>query len=391
MSLETEGIIDPSEVFLDENNNPVAPGEFGGNPANPAGIPPTNDPPKGDPPAPADKPGDKPADKPGESPAPGADPAQPGELDRSTFANPAAYAMKWLGYETDEIDFGDGVAVKLDELTPEQQTDVLMNQLETVVDAYESALQEANSGSPQLQDDFQRQVFDFMKSGGSPKELAQYILDNDPSGTQTLSDEQIVRKHLTETMGLEGDELEDEVKFLKDGNRLDAYTARAKKYFQGKGTDLSGLSASQQERIAKAEQDSVQAWEDERAKVTEHSTQTKDIGGIPLNQEAKDFITSQITPKSHSEDSEFISKLNSPSQLFRLAFLDNYFEDIMDNVKSTYFEMGKNSMKPPGEGLSKDPIKVRSFRTPGQSGRPAAVTADGKVDLDKVVNSSLQI
>ncbi len=377
--VDNNDIIDPEEVFLGEDNKPLGENDFGGNPK-PASTE-------------EEPPGDADLFAPLATNDPLAGDANPeGDSDRNNYSNPAEYAMRWLGHESDEIDFGDGVKVKLNELTPEQQSDVLLSQLENVVDAYEVALKEANSGTPQLQDDFQKQVWEFLQSNGDPKQLAQFILDNDPeSMSSSMSSEDIVKRHLTETMGLEGEELEEEVKFLKDGNRLDAYSTRARKYFSDKGTDLSGLTDSQRSQLAAYDQIEIQKYEDEKTKVMNLSTKVKDLSGIPVTKEINDFIATQITPKSYKEDSDFVKNLDNPEKLYRLAFLDNYFEDIVDNLKQTYFEMGKSSIAPASDNLSKEPIRVRSFRSQGTVQRPSAVTKDGKIDFDALLKADVSI
>lgn len=368
-------IIDPSEVFLGEDGTVMDPNDFlGGDPnrqSPPAGDPASDDPPAGDPPA--------------------ADPPSGGD-DPVAYANPAEQALKWLGYESDEVDFGEGNVVKLNELSPEQQADVLAGQLETVVNAYEAEIQNLKTGTPQLETEYQRQVFEFLKGNGDPIKLAEYILQNNPSSmVNTMSDEDVVRKHLGDSMGLEGQDLEDELKFIKDGERLTTYAERARKALEAKGVDLSGLNAEQRQAIQNQEQQAIQEFENEKTQVINFVSSVKDVSGIPVTKDVSDYISTQILPSTHNEDSAFLKSLNNPQKLYRLAFLDNYFEDVVDNLKKTYFEMGKGSVAPPSQGLQKEPIQVRSFRSGSTAAKNSVMDKNGKVDLDKLINAGQTI
>lgn len=367
---QVNDIIDPSEVFLGEDGNVMDPNDFLG------GDPNRQEPPAGDPPL---------SDPPADDPPPGGD-------DPKEYSNPAEQALKWLGYESDEVDFGEGNVVKLNELSPEQQADVLAGQLETVVNAYEAEIQHLKTGTPQLDTDYQRQVFEFLKANGDPKKLAEYILQNDPASmVKTMSDEEAVRKHLGDSMGLEGQDLEDELKFIKDGERLNTYAERARKALEAKGVDLSGLNTEQRQAIQNREQEAIDAFEAEKTQVINFVGSVKDISGIPVTKEVSDYISTQILPSGHNEDSAFLKSLNNPQKLYRLAFLDNYFEDVVDNLKKTYFEMGKGSVAPPSQGLQKEPIQVRSFRTGSTAAKNSVLDKNGKVDLDKLINSPQSI
>lgn len=382
MTNGTNDIIDPEEVFLGDDNTPVEGEKFlGGDPAsNPA--PPAN--PDPEPPAP-DK--DPPAP---DNPNP--DPDKPEGLKPEDYSNPAEYALKWLGYESDEVDFGDGNVVKLNELTSEQQADVLANQLERVVETYEAELQRVREEGPELSQPLAKQVFEFLKKNGDPVELAKYILENNPTAlATTLSPEDMVRRHLGETMNLEGDELEAEVNFLKENGRLDTYAERAKKYLEGKGVDLNGLTQEQQNKLNQQAQAELEEFEVQKTDVLNYVSAAKEVAGIPVKKEINDFIASQILPTDPSQPSPFLQQLDNPAKLHRLAFLDNYFEDIVENLKTTYFEMGKSSVTPASEVLKKEPIPVRSFRSSSNSNRSPAVGADGKVDLDRLVKTDIEI
>lgn len=379
MTNGTNDIIDPEEVFLGDDNTPVEGDKFlGGDPAK-SQAPPAN-------------PNPEPSGSDNDPPAPDNPNPDDQQLNPEDYSNPAEYAMKWLGYESDEVDFGDGNVVKLKELTAEQQADVLANQLQNVVQSYETELQRVREEGPELDQPLAKQVFEFLKKNGDPVELAKFILENNPSAlATTLSPEDMVRRHLGETMNLEGDELEAEVNFLKENGRLDTYAERAKKYLEAKGVDLKGLTQEQQNKLNEQAQAELQEFEVQKTDVLNYVAAAKDVAGIPVKKEINDFIASQILPPDPSQPSPFLQQLDNPAKLHRLAFLDNYFEDIVENLKTTYFEMGKSSVTPASEVLKKEPIPVRSFRSSSNSNSSSAVGADGKVDLDKLVKTDITI
>lgn len=222
------------------------------------------------------------------------------------FVNKLDEVLKKSGYDVSEIDFGDGVVKPISELTEEEQIEILVQQLANL---------QPQPATPQsnLSPDEQNLV-DFLRSGKSPRELAETILESDLSYKYSkMSDEDVVREYLTKDKpSYTPEEIEEEIEDMKSrGTKL----AR-----EAKDIRLKYASTAQ---IPQTEP-SVD-FEQEKTELLTYAQKVD----VPVS--IKNDVLNFILPKSQNEESELIKYMTTPDALFNIGYLLTQYENIQRN------------------------------------------------------------
>ena len=218
------------------------------------------------------------------------------------FVNKLDEVLKKVGYDISEIDFGDGNVKSISELTDEEQIEILVQQL---------SQQSSQSQGPQLSQD-ELNLVEFLRSGKTPRELAESILESDLSFKYSkMSDEDVVREYLTkEKLSYTPEEIEEEIEEMKSrGTKL----AREAKDIRLKYTSTA--------QIPQVEPDV-----DYEKEVGDLITYAK---GVDVPASVKNDVLNYIIPKSKMEESELIKYMSTPDALFNIGYLLTQYDNIL--------------------------------------------------------------
>lgn len=222
--------------------------------------------------------------------------------DSPVFVNKLDEVLKKVGYDISEIDFGDGNVKPISELTDEEQIEILVQQL---------TQQSSQSQGPQLSQD-ELNLVEFLRSGKTPRELAESILESDLSFKYSkMSDEDVVREYLTkEKLSYTPEEIEEEIEEMKSrGTKL----AREAKDIRLKYTSTA--------QIPQVEPDV-----DYEKEVGDLITYAK---GVDVPASVKNDVLNYIIPKSKMEESELIKYMSTPDALFNIGYLLTQYDNIL--------------------------------------------------------------
>lgn len=216
------------------------------------------------------------------------------------FVNKLDEVLKKVGYDISEIDFGDGIVKPISELTDEEQIEILVQQLS----------QQTKESLPQLSED-ETKLVEFLRSGKSPRELAESILESDLSYKYSkMSDEEVVREYLTkEKPTFTPEEIEEEIEDMK-----------------GRGTKLAREAKDIRTKFSSTAQlplvDPDVDFEKEKADLITYAT------NVQVPAQVKNDILNFILPKNGLEESELIKYMSTPDALFNIGYLLTQFDNI---------------------------------------------------------------
>lgn len=216
------------------------------------------------------------------------------------FVNKLDEVLKKVGYDISEIDFGDGNIKPISELTDEEQIEILVQQLS----------QQTKESLPQLSED-ETKLVEFLRSGKSPRELAESILESDLSYKYSkMSDEEVVREYLTkEKPTFTPEEIEEEIEDMKGrGTKL----AREAKDIRTKFSSTA--------QLPQVEPDVD--FEKEKADLITYAT------NVQVPAQIKNDVLNFILPKNGLEESELIKYMSTPDALFNIGYLLTQFDNI---------------------------------------------------------------
>lgn len=316
-----------------------------------------------------------------------------GNEDDEEYTNEAEYILRKMGYDKDEIDFGGDIGkVKISDLTPEQQVIVARQEFDSMIESFEERLKEAESKGVQFEDKQAQQILEYLKEGGDIKKLAKEILSRDPAAqAKMLSDEDIVKMGLKkEFPEFSEEEINEEFKDLatKDGavaRRAKALRTRMEK----QQPDFSDLTEGERKAREEGIQAEVNQFKAESENIRKVAKTIKEIAGVPIGDQHREFLLNKVIPSKMEDDSEFIQGLSKPDKLLRLQFLDTYAEKLAEYHYKRGLEAAKakNGKKDESE-LSDEPIRTYSGgKGKTKSSTTAKRTIDDFPSFDAFVNA----
>lgn len=340
-----------------------------------------------DTPAPdADK--DKDKDK---APVVDPDKDKPADDDTEEYDNPAAYILKRNGYENDEVDLGGDLGkVKIADLTPEQQIDVMVEEFDSTVDKLEAEIKTLKERAPELkfEDPAHQQIVDYLKEGGDIKKLAKEILSKDPAAqAKMLSDAEVVKLGIKKSYpSYTEQDVDDEFKEMTPAQV--ARRAKADRTrMESEKPDFSNLTAEQKAANDRATLQVIADFEKDVNNVKEVAKKMTSIANLPVNDKMKDFLLSQVIPKTVNEDSVFMKNLDdNPEKLLTLQYWDTYGEKLIQQTADFYYKKGIKDANGGKEKLSDTPIRTYSSGVKGSTAKQPK-TIEEIADFEAFLNA----
>jgi hypothetical protein len=296
--------------------------------------------------------------------------AQPkGDEKTNQYRNDAEYVLRKTGYDKDEIDLGEGIGkVKIADLTPEQQIQVIVSEFDETIAEYQEAIKDLEARKPELKFDNPQaqQILDYLKEGGDIKKLAKEILSRDPAAqAKMLSDDEIVKLGIKkEFPEFTEEEINAEFQDMEKAGSISRRAKALRNRMEKEQPDFSSLTKEQREAKDAQIQIEREQFDKEVANVKDTAKKLGKIGGFPITEQIAEYLTSKVIPKTMQEDSVFVQKLNNPEKLLTLEFWDTYGETIIKKTAEYYFKKGQESSGPKGDdSLSDDPIRTYQSRS----------------------------
>lgn len=231
------------------------------------------------------------------------------------------------GYELENFAFK---GKKVDVLTKDEQEELLLHELVKGRNAFKSQ-EEVD-------------VINFLRTGKSVKDFAEYVINNDPKlAASRMSDAELVQKNLKEVFPeLSEDELKEEFESLDEG-KIAKRAVALRKRMEEKPLDIT--------KVTREEQDKLKG---------EHTVQVKEfvnsvmgiesIAGFTLTDDMRNAILNDVATENYEEDSPFINELTNPEKVIELSFYKLYtpaiidhFQRELENVRKTEYEKGYNT------------------------------------------------
>jgi hypothetical protein len=261
--------------------------------------------------------------------------------------------------------------VKIADLTPEQQMDVIVSEFQTAQDKYKTQIKELNERKPELKfEDPQAQTLvDYLKNGGDIKRLAKEILSKDPAAQATmLSDAEVVKADIKKNYPTYSDaDLEEEFKEMSEAQVARRAKAARANLVNSK-PDYSALTVEQKAQQEKLNTDAITAFETEKKNVVDKATALEEIAGVKVSKPIRDYLLSQVLPENKDGESKFVEALaGSPEKLLRLSFLDTYHEKLMKQAADHYYKKGLAEGNKGKEKLSDEPVRTYSSSGKGKA------------------------
>lgn len=334
---DSEILIDPDYAIYDDGGNIIGQFDDDGNetflegkePAKPA------DPQK---PTPAPDGTKAPETKPQDPQKPVTDP-KAAEQEES-YLNHAHYILKMGGYELDEIEFENGEKVNIADLSAEQQLNILTSEFSRMREEYEGEISKAPKPQELPQD--AQALVEFIQNGGTAKELAQYILDNDPDNAhKNLTDADLVLESIRKSMpGASQEDIQEEFDLLKEAGRVEKRAQLLRKQLGSGEIKLSDISQKHSDLMESNRQKELETEIDDAKKLTSYAKEVKEVAGVPIDPSVINSVLKNLIPDSPGEESNFLKSLNNPEKLLRYQFLDQYAEKIMEHVANESIKEG---------------------------------------------------
>lgn len=328
----SDDIIDPDEVLFGDDGNPITVDDdpnFEIDNDDPEG----NDPDTGDNPS-ADHADDPTDDNPDDDPS---------DDSQEEPVNHADYVLRSLGFDTDQINVGDGVVKNVSELSEEEQLEFVTGRLEDVVSFYEGKLKDVTDNGA-FSNNIEKLLIDTLRSNEhNLKDLVKVISENDPSTiAQTASNEELVKMHIKNLYpDFTEDDISEEMESMAGTSRFDKLASKLREKMSGQNMGEGELAKAISEYQTGQNQRVVDSFNEDKEGIVKYMEEVKEFGGIPLNDDVKNFVLAEIVPEDASGDSKFIESINDPERLFRLSFLDKFHEQVVENTAKHYFDLGK--------------------------------------------------
>lgn len=224
------------------------------------------------------------------------------------------------GYDLTNFDYN---GKKLDALTPEDEEQILLGEL----------TKDRNTFQSQVEVD----VVNFLRTGKSLQQLADYVYENDPKlAASKMSDADLVKRSLKESFPeFTEEELKEEFDKMDEGSinrRATALALRMK--VENKEVDLGKVS-KEDSRI-KQEQHTVLVKE-----LVNATNEVESIAGITLTDEMRNEILNDIATEQFDLDSNLINDLTNPDALIEVSFYRLYVPSIIETFKKQVEDVSK--------------------------------------------------
>jgi hypothetical protein len=333
-SNKTLEMVDPDYAIYDESGEIIGEFDDEGNESFLDGKSPVKSPEKITPKIPAD---------PAVAPQGATDDPKPADPDPENpeYLNHAHFILKSGGYDLDEIEFEDGLKVKIADLTEDQQLNIMTNEFMRMQKEFSETLEGSDSKVPELSED-QQALVDFMGKGGTAKQLAQYILENDPDNAhKLLTDDDLVLESIRKSMpGAEEEDVLEELRILKEAGRVEKRAQLLRKQLGTGEIKFSDISQKHGAFLKASQDKELEEEREEVRQLNEKALSTKEIAGIPIDQAVAKSILKDLVPEQEGGESNFLKNLQSPEKLLRLQFLDRYAEEVFDHISKSAMAEG---------------------------------------------------
>ena len=310
------------------------------------------------------------------------------EGEEAEYENHADYILKRIGYDKDNIKLDEnGDPVKIADLTPDQQLDIIVEEFDNQIEALNSKIKELESKPAELKfdDPAANEIVEYLKNGGDLQQLAKEIISRDPAAqAKILTDDEIIKLSIKKEFPSYSDkDIEDEFKEMTQGQR----ERRAKAYrakMEAEKPSFSDLTEAQKAardaEIAKEKASFVSEVENFK----KASKELKSIAGVPLTDEVRNYLVSRAVPKDYDQDSDFVKELqNNPKKILELQFYATYGQKILDAAKKQYYAEGLRKGQEGKEGLSDVPLRTYSTR---QTQTQGSQNSSKKAPKEPIVN-----
>lgn len=266
------------------------------------------------------------------------------------YANHADFILKEGGYDLDEIEFEDGRKVKIADLTSDDQLNIVTNEFQRMRDEFQAEIE--NSGQAKFENEEEEELINFLRSGGTAKDLAKFIIESDPDNAhKALTDDDLVFENLkTQYPGASEEDIEEEFKVLKDAGRVEKRAMYLRNKLASGEIKFSDISAKHKEQVEAQKAVSLRQDIYEATKIVEYAKTVKEIAGIPIDGGVTATIIKDLVPDNLEEDSEFLKTLNEPEKLVRLRFLDLHAEKVFQHISDQAFKDGMETERERLEG-----------------------------------------
>lgn len=271
------------------------------------------------------------------------DPADPNLKDDEPV-NHADYVLRSLGFQTKQVDLGDGVLKNVSDLSHEEQLDVVTARLEEVVSFYEGKFGEIDASGGNFSNDIEKTLIKTLRdSEYNLSDLAKVIAENDPSTiARTASNEDLIKGHFKKIYpDFTDEEISEEIEGMAGTSRFDRLASKLRETVSTQKMGEGDLAKAVQKYQEAENQKVLIDFNTQKQEVVNFTTQLKEYAKIPLNDDVKNFVLQDILSDSPDKNSPFLDSLNTPEKLFRQSFLDKFHEQIVENTAKYYFDLGK--------------------------------------------------
>lgn len=306
------------------------------------------------------------------------------------YSNSADYVLKLSGYNNEEVELESGKK-KIADLTPEEQLSIVIqeydNAREGQQDAVAAAKKEAESNL--FQNEGEKEIIEFLREKGDPIELAKYILEQSPSLVADMSDEDAISKQLRDDYPEYTDkDIVEEIELLKNAGRLEKRANVVRARYKDKEVNISDLNKKLGLRNDKVIAEETKAHQTKMDEFVEFANKEKEVAGIPLSDEIRDYLIAGAVTENPGERTEFQKSLEDPKKLMRLRFLDTYFEDIIGNLQKTSFLKGKKVADNIVRKFSDVPVTLAGDKK--EKGKVVQPKSVDELDVDKMIEAAEQ-
>ena len=210
-------------------------------------------------------------------------------------------------------------------LSYQEQTEIVRQSFEDVVNHYETQIQQVQQMLP---NEYELSLLEAMRNGINPFEQMAPSIDIN-------NKELVVREKLRmDNPGWEDSDIDAELNDILSSNKLDRYYKSAVPVVQQKagGGNESWQQYQQQLEQQRLQEEQMEYQQDVEA-IRNVAIQTNDFSGFELPNEMKNqafAYATQINPQTGN--TYLIDTLNNPEKIYRIAMLDLYFEKFVESL-----------------------------------------------------------